>query len=50
MIRHRLSCRQQQKVAQAQAVGAAPLDTTLAIQAFEIADQQHPEIATRRQR
>src|SRR5947209_10017828 len=30
--------------------GAAPFQTTLAVDAFEIADQQHAEVATRRQR
>lgn len=50
VIRNCLAARQQQKPAQAQAVSTTPFDAALAAQAFEIVDQQHPEIATRRQR
>src|SRR5947209_15316434 len=50
VIRHSLALAEPQEFAQRQAVGAPPFQTTLAVDAFEIADQQHAEVATRRQR
>src|SRR5438309_7947002 len=50
VIRHALALAEPEELAQRQAVGAAPFQTTLAVDAFEIADQQHAELATWRQR
>ena len=49
MIRHSLPARKQQKLPKAQAVGTAPLDPALAVQAFEVTDQKHPKVPARRQ-
>ena len=50
MFRHSLALAKAQEVAQRQAVRATPFQTTLAVYAFEVADQQHAEVASRRQR
>jgi hypothetical protein len=50
MIRHRLDRAEPQELAQGQAVGAAPLQAALAVDALEVADQVHAEVAARRQR
>src|SRR4051812_30873621 len=39
-----------EELARRQAVGAAPLQAALAVDPFEVADQQHAEVAPRRQR
>ena len=41
--------REVQKLADAQRVGGAPRDRPFRVQAFEVAEQQQPEIAARRQ-
>jgi hypothetical protein len=46
VVRHGLARPELQELAQRQAVGAAPSDAALALQALEVADQQHPEIAS----
>jgi hypothetical protein len=48
MIRHWLALAQAQELTQRQAAGTAPLQAALAIDAFEVADQQHAEVAARR--
>ena len=48
--RHSLALRQTQELSQRKAVRAAPFQATLAVYAFEITDQQHAEVAPRRQR
>src|SRR4051794_15710035 len=50
MIRHSLALAEAQELAQRQAVRASPFQPTLAVDAFEVADQQHTEVASRRQR
>ena len=50
VVRHRLPLAEPQELPQRQAVGAAPLQAALAVDAFEVADQQHAEVAARRQR
>src|SRR3954454_24941784 len=50
MIRHRLPVTKPQELAQRQAVGAAPLQPALAVNAFKVADQQHAEVPPGRQR
>src|SRR3954454_5783450 len=50
MIRHRLPVTKPQELAQRQAVGAAPLQAALAVDALEVADQQHAEVPPGRQR
>ena len=50
MVRHALALAEAQKFTQRQAVGAAPFQPALTVDAFEVAHQQHPEIAPRRQR
>src|SRR3954454_23612888 len=50
MIRHSLAIAKAQEVAQRQAVRATPFQPTLAVDAFKVADQQHTEVASRRQR
>jgi hypothetical protein len=45
VIGHRLARAELQELAQGQAVGAAPGDAALAVQALEVADEQHPEVA-----
>jgi hypothetical protein len=50
MVRHPLALAQAEELAQRQAVGAAPFQPALAVDAFEVADQQHAEVAPRRQR
>src|SRR5499427_9787053 len=50
MIRHSLALAKAQEVAQRQAVPTTPFQSTLAVDAFEVADQQHAEVASRRQR
>src|SRR3954452_12641462 len=41
---------QPQELAEREAVGAAPLEAALAVDALEVADQVHAEVAARRQR
>jgi hypothetical protein len=50
VIRHSRAFRQSQELAQRKAVSAAPFQATLAVYAFKITDQQHAEVAARRQR
>src|ERR1700719_1308270 len=50
MIRHSLALTKAQELAHRQAVRASPFQPTLAVNAFEVADQQHTEVASRRQR
>src|SRR6478735_7027692 len=50
MIRHSLALAKAQEFAQRQAVRATPFQPTLAVDAFKVADQQHTEVASRRQR
>ena len=50
VVGHRLGGAQAQELAERQAVGAAPLQAALAVDALEVADQVHPEVAARRQR
>src|SRR3954454_8067862 len=50
MIRHSLALAKAQEFAQRQAVRATPFQPTLAVDAFKVADQQHTEVACRRQR
>ena len=49
-IRHALALAKAKELAQPQAVGPVPFQSTLAVDAFEVADQQHAKIAPRRQR
>ena len=49
MVRHRFPAAEEQELPQRQAVGAAPLDAALTVDPFEVADQRHAEIPTRRQ-
>jgi hypothetical protein len=49
MIRRRLRQQQPEKLAQGKRIGRPPRDRALSVQAFEIADQQQPEVAPRRQ-
>jgi hypothetical protein len=50
MVGHPLALAEAEERAQRQAVGAAPFQPALAVDAFEVADQQHAEAASRRQR
>src|ERR1700757_3425830 len=50
MIRHSPALAKTQEFAQRQAVRATPFQPTLAVDAFKVADQQHTEVASRRQR
>src|SRR4051812_37192617 len=50
MIRHRLPVTKPQELAQRQAVGAAPLQPALAVNAFKVAAQQHAKVPPGRQR
>ena len=50
VIRHSLALAETQELSQRKAVSAAPFQATLAVDAFEVADQQHAEVAARRQR
>ena len=50
VVGHRLPLAEPQELAQRQAVGAAPFQAALAVDALEVADQQHAEVAPRRQR
>jgi hypothetical protein len=45
MIRHRLALGEPQELAQREAVSTAPFQAAFAVDAFEIADQQHAEVA-----
>ena len=49
MVRRRLRQHQPEKLAQRKRIGRTPRDRALRVQAFEIADQQQPEVAARRQ-
>jgi hypothetical protein len=48
MVRHTLALGEPQELAQGEAVGAAPFQPAFTVDAFEVADQQHAEIATGR--
>src|ERR1700756_20085 len=50
MIRHSPALAKTKEFAQRQAVRATPFQPTLAVDAFKVADQQHTEVASRRQR
>src|SRR4051812_14611367 len=50
MVWNKLPLGEAQELAQRQAVGTAPFQPALAVNAFEVANQQHAEIAPRRQR
>ncbi len=50
MVGHPIAQPEPEEVAQRQAVGAAPLQAALAVDALEVADQMHAEIAPGRQR
>ena len=50
MVGHCFGRAQAQELAQGQAVGAAPLEAALAVDALEVADQVHAEVAPGRQR
>src|ERR1700739_4162224 len=50
MVRHALALAKAQELAQRQAVGTAPFQPTLAVDALKVTDQQHAEVASRRQR
>ena len=50
MVGRLLIKRHAQELPQAQAVGTSPGDATLAVDALEVADQQHPEVHARRDR
>jgi hypothetical protein len=49
MIRRRVRQHQLEKLAQRKRIGCTPRDRPLGVQAFEIADQQQPEVTARRQ-
>jgi hypothetical protein len=49
MIGRRLRQHQAEKLAQRERIGGPPRNRTLSIQALEIADQQQPKVAPRRQ-
>ena len=49
MIRRRLRQHQPEKLAQRKRIRRTPRDRALGVQAFEVADQQQPEVASRRQ-
>ena len=49
MIRDALPARKQQKLPQAQTIGAAPFDATLTVETFKVTNQKHPKVPTRRQ-
>jgi hypothetical protein len=49
MVRRRVRQHQAEKLAQGKRIGRPPRDRALRVQAFEIADQQQPEVATGRQ-
>jgi len=49
MIGRRLWQHQAKKLAQRERIGGTPRNRALGIQPFEIADQQQPEVAARRQ-
>jgi hypothetical protein len=48
MVRHSLALGEPQELAQRETVGTAPLQAAFTVDAFEIADQQHAEVAARR--
>ena len=50
MIGRRVREDQPQKLPQGQRIRRAPCDRALRVQSFEVADQQQPEVASRRQR
>src|SRR4051794_28401047 len=50
VVGHPLGGAEPQELAQGQAVGAAPLEAALAVDALEVADQMHAEVAPGRQR
>ncbi len=47
MVRHTCARLQAQELTQRQAVGAPPLQRPLTVEAFEVADQVHPEVTPR---
>ena len=49
MIRRRLVQREPQKAPYAQRIGRTPRDRALGVEPFEVPEQQHAEISTRRQ-
>ena len=49
MVRRRLVQRDVQELPQAQRIGGSPRHRPLPVQALEIAEQQHPDVAARRQ-
>jgi hypothetical protein len=49
MIGRRVRQHQPEKLAQGKRIGRPPRDRALGVQAFEIADEQQPEVAARRQ-
>ena len=49
MIGRRLRRRQSEKLAQGKRIDRPPRDRALGVQPFEVADQQHPKVAPRRQ-
>jgi hypothetical protein len=49
MVRRRFQQRQTEKVAQCKRIGGPPGDRAFRVQALEVADQQQPEVAARRQ-
>jgi hypothetical protein len=49
MVRRRFWQDQTEKVAQRKRIGGPPGDRTFRVQAFEVTDQQQPEVAARRQ-
>jgi hypothetical protein len=50
VIGHRIARAEPQELPQRQAIGAAPGDPALAVQAFEVTHEQHPEVAPGRDR
>jgi hypothetical protein len=50
MVGHPIAQPEPEKIPQRQAVGAAPLQAALAVDALEVAHQMHPEVAAGRQR
>ena len=50
LVRHRLALAKTQEHSQRETVGTAPLQPAFAVDPFEIAHQQHTEVAPRRQR
>ena len=49
MIGRRLVQRQPQEAAERERIGRAPGDAAFCVEAFEVTDQQQPEVAPRRQ-